>query len=137
VTPLQLVAAARRLLVLQQDASGAATRRAAAFLGRQAIEEALAQFWQARAPGLEQLNFRTQWTCLNDYLSDRDLTASASFAWASLSRACHFHYYELAPAIDEVSHWLDLAEAWCTKVEALAQPARDAQSPPTRQQMSR
>lgn len=32
----------------------------------------------------------------------------AALAWAGLSRACHHHAYELAPAEDEVNRWLGL-----------------------------
>lgn len=84
--------------------------RAAALLGRRAIEEALDRLWARRAPGMERASARAQLACLPDYVSDRTLAADVAFAWASLSRGCHHHSYELAPTATELQSRLAVVD---------------------------
>ena len=71
--------------------------KAAAFLACQALEEALADLWASTYPGMEESSWSTQLACLGEVLSDPSLIADVRSAWASLSRACHHHQYELDP----------------------------------------
>lgn len=75
--------------------------RAAAFLIRLALEEALAAFWKRVAPGVEKCTMRAQLLCLTSY-TDVETARTAAGAWGALSAACHYHSYELAPTGDEL-----------------------------------
>lgn len=91
--------------------------RAAALLGRRAIEEALDRLWAKRAPGMERASARAQLACLPDYVSDRTLAADVASAWASLSSACHHHTYELAPTAGELQRRFAVADRLIEHVE--------------------
>lgn len=91
--------------------------RAAALLGRRAIEEALDRLWAKRAPGMERASARAQLACLPDYVSDRTLAADVAYAWASLSSACHYHTYELAPTAGELQRRFAVADRLIEHVE--------------------
>jgi hypothetical protein len=82
--------------------------RASALLGRQALEMALDDLWKHRAPGVERCSTHAQLLCLPSFL-DENLAERASHAWRALSRGCHQHPYELAPAAEELAVWLDIA----------------------------
>jgi hypothetical protein len=123
MTPAALVAAARGVLDEPSAASSGGWPRMVAVLTRQALEQALAEFWVA-APGTAGLlhcNYRTQFTCLPFYL-DAATAREADYLWATLSEACHYHAYELAPTASELTNWLDavagLVETMCTEREA-------------------
>jgi hypothetical protein len=61
---------------------------------------------------------RSQMLCLTAYLGGG--TASrAAYLSAALSRACHYHSYELAPTAAELTGWLDET----TELVALMQAA--------------
>lgn len=91
--------------------------RAAALLGRRAIEEALDRLWAKRAPGMERASARAQLACLPDYVSDRTLAADVAYAWASLSSACHHRTYELAPTAGELQRRFAVADRLIEHVE--------------------
>jgi hypothetical protein len=100
--------------------------RAAALLGRRAIEEALDRLWAKRAPGMERASARAQLACLPDYVSDRTLAADVAYAWASLSRACHHHSYELAPTASELQTHLAVVDRLIEYVERTVERLADA-----------
>ncbi|MFG1864806.1 hypothetical protein [Microbispora bryophytorum] len=75
--------------------------RAAAFLIRLALEEALTGFWKRSAPGVETCTMRAQLLCLMAY-TDVDTARIAAGAWGALCAACHYHSYELAPTFTEL-----------------------------------
>ncbi len=79
--------------------------RVAAFLCRQALEEALDRYWARELPGVERASRRTQISCLAPVLGDPDLAYDVATAWYALTRACHHHPYELAPTTAELAHW--------------------------------
>ena len=72
---------------------------------------ALKTYWSARAPGVEQCSTRAQFLCLGTYLRSssgskaEDVARRAHQAWAALSRAAHFHPYELVPTREELLAW--------------------------------
>jgi hypothetical protein len=106
----ELLALARELIDRPDVRTEGLWPRAAAFLGRQALESALADFWRRRAPDMERHPYRTQLICLNGYMADDGLVAETTFAWYALSRACHHHPYELDPTAEELGHWFTLVE---------------------------
>ncbi len=101
----EILGSARRLL----DRSSADTRglwpRAAVLLQRQAMEVALKTFWSAKARGVEECSTRAQFLCLGSYLRNEPVARRAHLAWTALSRAAHFHPYELPPTREELLAW--------------------------------
>lgn len=81
--------------------------RAAALLGRQALEESLDAFWERTLPGMTKANFATRLACLPQYLKDNEVADGVKVAWSALSRACHHHPYELPPTAHELIRWLE------------------------------
>lgn len=79
--------------------------RAAVLLQRQALEVALKTYWSVKAPGTEECSVRAQLLCLGPYLSDPGIARRGHEAWAALSRAAHFHPYELPPTREELASW--------------------------------
>lgn len=80
--------------------------RSAAFLIRLALEQSLDELWAAVQPGLADCSMRAQLLCLPLYVGE--VTARrVRAAWSGLSRACHYHAYELAPTAAELRHWHD------------------------------
>jgi hypothetical protein len=58
---------------------------------------------------------KTQLICLPAYLEPR-LARDASYTWAALSSACHYHQYDLAPTAAELSRWIDSTAALLTVI---------------------
>ena len=112
-----MLAQARAIL----DRSSLDTRglwpRASVLLARQALEVALKTYWSAKAPGVEECSNRAQLLCLGTYLGDEPLARRAAQAWAALSRAAHFHPYELSPTREELSGWCDTIGELLEKTE--------------------
>ena len=101
MTPDQLITAARDLATRPGDGTVGLWPRACAHLARQALEGALDQLWAGRAPAAADSSTTTQLLCLPSFISDA-LAGQVSYAWWTLSRACHYHPYELPPTADEV-----------------------------------
>jgi hypothetical protein len=108
MTPEELLAAARRLVERPDAMVAGVWPRAAALLARQALEVAMATLWAARPQsiGLSECSMRSQLLCLTVYLG-QDTATRAAYLIAALSRACHYHSYELAPTATELTRWLD------------------------------
>jgi hypothetical protein len=113
-----MIAAARKLLERPDPKTAGLWPRGAALLARQALEHALDEFWQKRAPGVEKCSARAQLLCLPQYLRKDDLAVRASYAWAGLSRACHHHAYELPPTAGELESWIATVEELVTALSA-------------------
>jgi hypothetical protein len=104
-----LVANARR--ALHPSAGwGPAWPRAAAFLARQALEDAVRSAWHGSAYQMRGCNMAAQLVSLPFYLGDRDLARRVRECWYSLSNACHAHPYQLAPTVAELEGWLEVVE---------------------------
>jgi hypothetical protein len=82
--------------------------RMVALLIRQALEKALSEFWAASpaTAGLAHCTRKSQLACLPFYLDPR-VAREAAYTWAALSEACHYHAYELAPTVGELTGWLN------------------------------
>lgn len=104
--PAVLLAAARTTLHNPAAMPGSTWARSTALLARQALEATLARYWAARAPGMEHSSATAQLLCLPFYTDDPAAARLAHQTWASLSRACHHHPYELAPTTAELQGWL-------------------------------
>lgn len=103
---------------LAEAASGptALEIRCGAILGRQSIELALSDLWQATAPEVRECPFRDQFLCLPAYLGDPNLAVRAHATWTALSSVCHYHPYELTPSQTELRPLLDVARAFAEEV---------------------
>lgn|GEM_PF-1027371 len=81
--------------------------RAAALLGRRALEELIAVIPLGDDVDLGSANMRSKLICLRELSTEPAVTAAATVAWAGLSNACHHHAYELTPTVAEVRRLLD------------------------------
>lgn len=107
--PEELPAGTDRLLGTATASTAGVWPRAVALLLRHALEEALRRYWQARKPQLSYCLPHAQALCLESY-ADPDTARRWSATWAGLSRACHYHGYELAPTQGELCAWRDDVE---------------------------
>jgi len=98
---------ARGLLQRADPKTAGLWPRAAALLGRQALEEGLDAYWTARGLALAACATRPQLICLRSYLPDTSLAARVHHTWSALSDACHHHAYELAPTAQELGTLFD------------------------------
>ena len=107
MTPEDLLTEAHRLVEHPDVATAGVWPRAAALLARQALEQAMAELWTTlpEADGLTDGRMRSQLLCLTAYV-DEDVATRAAYLSAALSRACHYHSYELAPTAAELTRWL-------------------------------
>lgn len=115
-----LVSWARAVLEHPDLATVRAWPRAAALLGRQALEEGLGGFWDRNAPQVRKAAMRTQLVCLEEYLKDADLVHGVRHAWLALTRACHQHPYDLAPTFPELDSWLTSVEELVARLDEAA-----------------
>ena len=107
----EILASARSLLDRASIETSGLWPRAAVLLQRQGLEVALQTYWSFKAPGVEECSTRAQFLCLETYRRDPDaepLARRAHQAWAALSRAAHFHPYELPPTREELAAWSEV-----------------------------
>jgi hypothetical protein len=91
-----------------------------ALLLRHALEEALRHYWSTHKLQLTRCPPHAQALCLASY-ADPDTARRWSATWAGLSRACHYHGYELEPTQVELRAWRDDVER---VIGALTSPMR-------------
>lgn len=91
--------------------------RAAAVLARQAIEYAMEDFWMLREPGVNPSSAHVRLLCLREYLSDEELARDVAYAFHALSRLCHHHPCELAPAERDLRPLLETARVFAAEIE--------------------
>ena len=101
---------ARDLLSRADPSTAGLWPRAAALLIRQALEEAVDAYWNARQVPLDSVSTQTQLVCLRMMTPGGTLPAQLHEAWGALSRACHHHPYELAPTLGELATWIEVVE---------------------------
>ena len=79
----------------------------------------MAELWAAnrQAAAMAGCTLRSQVLCLTAYL-DPGTARRAVYLFAALSRACHYHPYELAPTAAELNGWLDQAAQLVTQLQA-------------------
>lgn len=99
--------AAEWLLARPHARGGAGWARSVVLLARQALEDAIDEFWTRRAPGMEHASGRSRLVSLRFYIDDPTLARLAEHTWCTLSDATHHHAYDLAPTGVELRSWLD------------------------------
>ena len=109
-TPAEVLAMARELLDRSSPQTAGLWPRAAALLGRQALEMAVDDYWIARRIPLDSCGTSQQLICLREYLGDDELAGRVYHTWNALSAACHQHPYELAPTVGELRLWLSAVD---------------------------
>lgn len=103
-TSAELLQAAEDLLGKPMSGTRGLWPRTAAFLIRLALESYLDELWQSVQPGVADCPMRAQLLCLPTYV-DEAFAQQAGAAWMALSRACHYHTYELPPTTSELRQW--------------------------------
>lgn len=114
-----LVSAARDLMRTEGAGSAGLGPRAAAMLGRQALELAMDRVWTLTAPGMERMSLRCQRLCLGVMLNDPVLGRRVEWAWHVLADACHHGVYDLPPATRELVSALETIWALADSAERL------------------
>ncbi|MBV8528132.1 MAG: hypothetical protein JOZ75_07435 [Candidatus Dormibacteraeota bacterium] len=114
-----LVSIARDLMRLESAGSAGLGPRAAAMLGRQALELALDAVWERTAPGMGRMTARCQRLCLGTLINDPVLGRRVEWAWHLLSDACHHGVYDLAPAVPDLLAALESVWALADSAERL------------------
>lgn len=108
--PAELVDAAKAIAEIPDRTLGASRYLAASFLLRQAIEDALDDYWASAQPGLENCTGRIQMVSLPEYLEDEGAARDIVYCWNRLSSTCHHDAYELPPSQAEFRHYLAVTE---------------------------
>jgi len=106
-TATDLLGHARGLVSEVSPGTNAVWSRAAALLGRMALEQSVRTHVATLDDALPEASMRAQLLCL-PYCVAPALATRASVAWSGLSRACHVHPYELAPTGAELAWWLEV-----------------------------
>lgn len=114
-----LVSAARDLMRVDAAAGAGLWPRAAALLGRQALELAMLRVWQLSAPGMERTTFRCQLLCIGTMTNDPSLGGRVGAAWHTLSSACHHDAYDFPPDASELLTALESVWALADAAERL------------------
>lgn len=109
-----LLEQARDLLRGRDDVTTGRWPRAAALLARQALETAIDERCAAEHEALGSCtSHRAQLLCLGR-LGDPTLAREAAHVWSALSRACHYHAYELPPTAGELETWFTIVDRLIT-----------------------
>jgi hypothetical protein len=133
LTPAELLAEARSLISRPDASMAGVWPRTAAFLTRQALEEAVNARWAASSATSPMLN-ASMWSrlaCLPAYVSEPQ-ARQAIFAYSALSNACHYHPYELAPTAGELTGWISDVEALVAEMRHAHPIAQELSQPLTR-----
>lgn len=101
--PATLLQAAQVVIERRHRATRGVWPKAAALLGRQALETAIDQ----RFPEIPDASGRARNLCLPTLLGDRELARDLIQSWGALSHATHYHAYDLPPTASELQRWLE------------------------------
>ena len=125
----QLAATARTLMRFESAGSAGLGPRAAAMLGRQALELAMQSVWAVTAPGMDRMSARCQRLCIGAMVNDHELGQRVEWAWHLLSGACHHRVYDLPLAVPDLVSALQTVEALAASAERLRAAARTGATP--------
>jgi hypothetical protein len=123
MTPAELLAAAREVLHEPSATTSGGWPRMVALLTRQALENAVSEFWRSRpaTASMCRCSRKAQFACLPFYLK-ASAAREAEYVWVALSEACHYHAYELAPTAGELTRWLDAVAGLIESMQMEAKP---------------
>ena len=111
----ELAGEARRLLVEDASATRGLWSRLATHMARQALEMAVAEYWDEKSPGLSSANMRTQLICLRTYRPDPELCRRLAWAWSELSEAGHSRGGP--PTRADLEAWISTVEAFLDQAQ--------------------
>lgn len=98
-----------------EGASDAHSNRAACWIARAALENAVDDLLNAKQRSAPDASMRSKLTVLQvAFEQDNDVPARAEYAWSRLPQACHHHAFELSPNATEVRHLIGLVEKLAT-----------------------
>ena len=117
MTPQQLLAEADGLLGSPVKGTRGLWPRACAWLIRLALEQTLDDFWARELPQAERSSMRAQLLLLPRY-AGAEVADQARDAWSGLSRAGHYHSYDLPPTAAELRSWYDQVAQVATMLAA-------------------
>jgi hypothetical protein len=110
MTPTELLEWATRLTQADTELASGTWPRAVSILGRRALELSLDDLWQAQKPRMKECSTRAQLICLPRFL-ETGLAREVGTTWDALSRASHYHAYELPPTVAELKRWVETVAA--------------------------
>lgn len=90
--------------------------RAAAWMLRIAMEQAIRELWRAVSPQMERVTVRAQLLVLPKYIGE-EAAAEARLLWSELSTTAHHNDFELAPAVQELRRWQEAAQRVTSAVD--------------------
>ena len=109
MTPVELLAGARRLVNEPNALTVGLWARAAALLARQALEKSIRQSLYQEYKVTGRPTFRSQLICLRA-LVDEELAEEAAWTWTALSSATHVQGYGMPPTAGELTRWIASVE---------------------------
>lgn len=107
---LEVLHLARSLVEDPAESTVGLWPRAAALLGRQALESALKEAWERLDLDMSKCSQRSQLLCLGEAIRDRPLGQETNHVWWALTQACHHQVYQLPPTDTELKNWFDSVE---------------------------
>ena len=103
------------------QAGGPNANRAACWIGRAALESAVAELIESRQRPAPEATMRSKLGVLQvAFEGEPGIATRAQYAWTALSRVCHHHAFELTPSAGEVEHLLDLVQSLHAATKATA-----------------
>ncbi|MDR7304213.1 hypothetical protein [Haloactinomyces albus] len=105
--PARLLVGARAVLEGTTSIPRHRAPRAAAFLGRQALEDITRALCRAENTPADAATMRTRLILLRARMSS-SVAENLQAAWYGLSRACHHHAFELSPTETEIRRLVEL-----------------------------
>jgi hypothetical protein len=101
-----------RILLDGDTTLGNQTIRAACWLARLALEDAISQALMVKGLQPGSASMRSLLSCLESAYceDDPELVARAEYAWSGLSKAAHYHAFELSPTVSEARNLLAIVE---------------------------
>lgn len=103
-----MLEAAESVALIPDRTLGASRYLAASLLLRQALEDAIGDYWMKTEAGLADCSGRVQMVALPEYLDNAEAARDVVYCWNRLSHACHHHVYDLPPSEAEFGHYVNV-----------------------------
>ena len=96
-------------MLMSLPEGGGSRTRAAAFVVRQALEEAVYHALHSRFGVGRSTSFTAQMIALREVVDD-ELAATVAWTWSALSAATHAQGYALPPTVGELERWMETVQ---------------------------
>lgn len=98
--------------------ASAYSNRAASWIARAALECAIDDLLAARGRSAPEASMRSKLSVLQvAYEHDPEVVIGAEYAWSGLSKACHYHAFQLTPSAGEAEHLIGLVQTLCQQIK--------------------